>query len=79
MSELNSVISTNSVNVIKLLSFCPLSVYLIALSGGSSSEGSGSGEPLVIQNHLHMNGREIASIVSETTAKVGSRRQRHFR
>lgn len=51
-------------------------VNRIPRDGGVS--GGGSGEPLIIHNHLHMNGREIASIVSETTAKVGNRRQRHL-
>ena len=50
------------------------------VSGGSGSgSGSGSGEPLVIHNHLHMNDREIASIVSNVTANIGNKRQRHFR
>jgi hypothetical protein len=48
------------------------------VSGGSGS-GSGSGEPLVIHNHLHSNDREIASIVSNVTANIGNKRQRHFR
>jgi hypothetical protein len=49
--------------------------------GGTSGSGTGGGseKPIVIQNHLHMNEREIASIVSETTANIGNRRQRHFR
>ena len=46
---------------------------------GSGSSAGGTEKPIVIQNHLHMNEREIASIVSETTANIGNRRQRHFR
>lgn len=49
------------------------------IRAGGGSGGSGSGEPLVIHNHLHMNDREIASIVSNVTANIGNRRQRHFR
>ena len=38
-----------------------------------------SGQPLVLENHLFMNEREIASIVSNVTAKVGNKGQKHFR
>ena len=51
----------------------------IRVGGGGSSGGSGSSEPLVIHNHLHMNEREIASIVTKNTANIGNRREKLFR
>jgi hypothetical protein len=47
-------------------------------AGGGSSGGSGS-SPIVLQNHLYINEREIASIVSNVTAKVGNNCERDFR
>jgi hypothetical protein len=57
--------------------FPPLSVELKALSGVGNRSGSDSNEPLVIHNHLHMNDREIASLV--TKHQGGNKRERHFR
>jgi hypothetical protein len=57
--------------------FSTFSVELKALSGVGNRSESGSNERLVIHNHLRMNDREIASIVSNVTANIGSRRQRH--
>ena len=53
------------------MSFSSLKVEVNAISGVTS----GGEQPMIIHNHLHMDEREIASRVSETTAKIGNKRE----